>query len=299
MGKFGIMGESASFASAAGRGGRKLPEVSFVGSSDDPYIQSLSCNGRITIESIKDGKPVVKSYYALRSQKVDIQADADTIVLIKGYVTELQFTKHNNDPDIDDWEGYTELSSVSVGDNSILKTLSIALNENIEELDLAANTQLQYLYCYSCTGLTSLDLAANTQLQYLNCGNIPNLTSLDLAANTQLQILDCNSCTGLTSLDLAANTQLQTLYCGNIPNLTSLDLAANTQLRILDCNSCTGLTDISYPATNKDVSTAIAGAITAATAEDGTVYTDSAADYYSTIADAATAKGWTIAQIPE
>ena len=209
MGKIGIMGESASFASAAGRSGRKLPEVSFVGSSDDPYIQSLSCDGRITIESIKDGKPVVKSYYALRSQKVDIHADADTIILIKGYVTELQFTKYNNDPDIDDWEGYTELSSVSVGDNSILKTLSIALNENIEELDLAANTQLQTLYC----------------------------------------------------------------------------------------NSCTGLTDISYPATNEDVSTAIAGAITDADAADGTVYTDSAAAYYSTIADAATAKGWTIEQI--
>ena len=253
MGKIGIMGESASFASAAGRGGRKLPEVSFVGSSDDPYIQSLSCNGRITIESVKDGKPVVKSYYALRSQKVDIQADADTIILIKGYVTELQFTKYNSDPDIDDWEGYTELSSVSVGDNSILRTLSIALNESIEELDLAANTQLQTL----------------------NCGNIPNLTSLDLAANTQLQYLDC----------------------GNIPNLTSLDLAANTQLQALNCNSCTGLTSISYPATNEDVSTAIAGAITNADAADGTVYTDSAGAYYSTIETAATAKGWTIEQI--
>ena len=231
MGKIGIMGESASFANAAGRGGMEMPELSFVGSSDDPYIQSLSCNGKITIESIKNGKPVVKSYYALRSQKVDIQADADTIVLIKGYVTELQFTKYNNDPDIDDWEGYMELSSVSVGDNSNIKILSIALNENIEELDLAANTQLQNLYCNSCTGLTSLDLAANTQLQNL------------------------------------------------------------------DCYGCTGLTLIKYGAGNENVSTAIAGAITDANAIDGTVYTDSAEAYYSTIADAATAKGWTIEQL--
>ena len=41
----------------------------------------------------------------------------------------------------------------------------------------------------------------------------------------------------------------------------------------------------------------IATAITDTTAADGTVYTDSAADYYSTIADAATAKGWTIEQL--
>ena len=38
-------------------------------------------------------------------------------------------------------------------------------------------------------------------------------------------------------------------------------------------------------------------AITNATAADGTVYTDNAADYYSTISDAATAKGWTIEQL--
>ena len=233
MGNLGIIGISAAFANAAGRGGRKLPEMSFVGLSDDPFIQSLSCYGKITIESIKDGKQVARSYYSLESQKVEIQADADTIISIKGYVTELQFTKYNNDPDIDDWEGYMDISSVSVGNNNNLKTLSVALNENIEELDLAANTQLQSL--------------------------------------------DCNSCQGLTSLDLAANTQLQTLYC----------------------NSCQGLTSISYPATNENVSTKVARAITDADAADGTVYTDSAATYYDTIATAATAKGWTIAQISE
>ena len=277
MGNLGIIGISAAFANVAGRGGRKLPEMSFVGLSDDPFIQSLSCYGKITIESIKDGKQVARSYYSLESQKVEIQADADTIISIKGYVTELQFTKYNNDPDIDDWEGYMDISSVSVGNNNNLKTLSVALNENIEELDLAANTQLQTLYCNSCQGLTSLDLAANTQLQYLNC----------------------NSCKGLTSLDLAANTQLQYLDCGNIPNLTSLDLAANTQLQTLYCNSCQGLTSISYPATNENVSTKVARAITDADAADGTVYTDNAATYYDTIATAATAKGWTIAQISE
>ena len=211
MGHLGIIGISAAFANAAGRGGRKLPEMSFVGLSDDPFIQSLSCYGKITIESIKDGKQVARSYYSLESQKVEIQADADTIISIKGYVTELQFTKYNNDPDIDDWEGYMDISSVSVGNNNNLKTLSVALNKNIEELDLAANTQLQTLYC----------------------------------------------------------------------------------------NSCQGLTSISYPATNENVSTKVARAITDADAADGTVYTDNAATYYDTIATAATAKGWTIAQISE
>ena len=225
------MGESAIFAHVASRGGRKLPEISFTSTNDDPFIQSLTCARQIVIESIKNGAPVVQTYSDLQAAMVDIEADAETIVTIRGYVKELLFTEYNDDPDIDDWEGCFDIDTLDVSNNKNLKKLSIALNENIEELDLAANTQLQ--------------------------------------------TLDCNSCTGLTSLDLAANTQLQTL----------------------DCNSCTGLTSISYPATNSNVSTAIASAITVATATDGTVYTDSAGAYYSTIETAATTKGWTIEQI--
>ena len=293
----GVMGNSAIFAQQAGRGGRKIPEISFTSTSDDPFIQSLSCNGQIIIESIKDGAPVVNKYHNLDKVMVEIEADSGTIVSIRGYVTELLFSVYNDDPDIDDWEGCFDIATINTSDNAILKKLSIALCESIEELDLAANTQLQYLYCNSCTGLTSLDLAANTQLQYLDCNSCTGLTSLDLAANTQLQYLDCGNLPELTSLDLAANTQLQTLYCGNLPELTSLDLAANTQLQYLDCNSCTGLTSISYSATNSNVSTSVANAITNASSSDGTVYTDSSGDYYNTIETAATAKGWTVEQI--
>ena len=147
--------------------------------------------------------------------------------------------------------------------------------------------------------LTVIDLTQATSLAELTVAQQGSLEELILSGNKKLTKLDCSGCTGLTSLDLAANTQLQTLYCGNITNLTSLDLAANTQLQTLYCSGCTGLTDISYPATNEDVSTVIANAITAATAADGTVTTDSAGAYYSTIETAATAKGWTIEQIQE
>ena len=71
----------------------------------------------------------------------------------------------------------------------------------------------------------------------------------------------------------------------------------NTALQALDCSNCPALAEIKYAAGNEDVSTAIAQAITDATADNGTVYTDSAAAYYSTIATAATTKGWTIEQI--
>ena len=93
------------------------------------------------------------------------------------------------------------------------------------------------------------------------------------------------------------NTALTSLDCSDCYALQELNLSTNTALTSLNCNSCTGLKEIRYPATDSNVSAKIASAITAATAADGTVYTDSAADYYSTIETAAIAKGWTIEQL--
>ena len=51
---------------------------------------------------------------------------------------------------------------------------------------------------------------------------------------------------------------------------------------------------IKFRATEQISATAVASAITNATADNGTVYLNSADTYYQTVADAATAKGWTI-----
>jgi hypothetical protein len=98
-------------------------------------------------------------------------------------------------------------------------------------------------------------------------------------------------------LDLSKNTALDYLDCSNWPGLTTLDLSKNTALTSLNCYGCAALDSIKYAAGNEDVATSIAELITANEALDGTVYTDSEGEYYSTIADAATAAGWTIAQL--
>ena len=139
----------------------------------------------------------------------------------------------------------------------------------------------------------------NTAITELNCSSCYVLTALDVSKNTALTQLNCNSCYTLTALDVSKNTALTQLNCSSCYTLTALDVSKNTALTQLNCSSCAKLISISYPATNENVSTAVAGAITNADAADGTVYTDSAATYYDTIATAATAKGWTIAQISE
>ena len=245
------------------------------GDEADPTIQQLVCTGDIIIESTKDGSPVTANYSAGTHDELQVSADANTEVVIRGNVTDLYVTKYNDDPDVEDFRGYMSLASINISECPKLKTLCIAMNENVD----------------------ALDLTTNTALQTLNCDDCPRITALDLTTNVALQTLDCSGCTGITALDLTTNVALQTIDCNGCTGITALDLTTNTALQTLDCSGCTGLTDISYSATNSSVSTAIAAAITAATAADGTVTTDSAGAHYSTIADAATAKGWTIAQL--
>ena len=137
----------------------------------------------------------------------------------------------------------------------------------------------------------------NTALTSLSCNDCYALQELNLSTNTALTSLSCNNCNALQELNLSTNTALTSLSCDSCNALQELNLSTNTALTSLNCNDCKRLISISYPATNSSVSTKIAGAITAADSTVGTVYTDSAAAYYNTIATAATTKGWTIAQI--
>ena len=139
------------------------------------------------------------------------------------------------------------------------------------------------------SGVTvALENDANTKVEIV--GNVTDIGFYDEDNDDEepvnISLLSTKKCKTLTGL--------QCSYC---TGLSSLDLAANTALTTLSCAGCTGLSSISYPATNSTVSTQIASAITNATAADGTVYTDSEGAYYSMIADAATAKGWTIEQL--
>ena len=98
----------------------------------------------------------------------------------------------------------------------------------------------------------------------------------------------------INSVDVSQCKTLKDLYL-SFGSLVTLNL--NTQLVNLDIQNTPKIETIYYAANNSAVSTAVAGAITNADANNGIVYTDSAAAYYSIIADAATAKGWTIEQL--
>ena len=266
---FGIMGLSAAFAKA-GCAHKKKNVLRVVGGTADPTIMGLSCVGNIIITSTKNGETIVRSYANLSDTQVSVLADANTEIIIEGDVTLFR-----NARDYGGWVGFTSITEFDCSKSALLESVILCKCTSLTSLNLSANTALTSLDCRDCTGLTALDLSANTALTSLHCGACTGLTTLDLSANTALTSLECYACTGLTTLDLSANTALTSLVIGGSESITT----------------------IKYPATNEDVSTVIADVITDATAADGTVYTDSAGAYYSTIATAATAKGWTIEQL--
>ena len=261
----GIMGISAAFAQAAGRAGKGEPVGKIILNTQfaDPTITNISCTGEIKVSSIKNSAPLVETYTDLDEETLSIQADANTQIIISGAeITGFQ---------LDDAVNFTKIS--------------------------AKNTALTSFGCSNNYQLTTLDLSKNNALTQLNCTNNYALTALDVSKNTALTILYCAQCYLLTALDVSENTALTQLSCSSCYQLTAIDLSKNTALTQLSCSSCAKLVSISYPATNSDVSTAIATVITNADAADGTVYTDSEGAYYSTIETAANNKGWTIEQL--
>ena len=279
----GILG--AAFLQSAGRAGKgeKVGKIQLFTQSANPTISSITGTD-IVVNSIVSGQPHTDTYASLSGDTLAISADKNTEIIITGIVTEM--------------ENVTNTDFISIkAKNTALTQLVCTDCYTLQTLDLSQNTALTQLVCGSCYILQTLDLSQNTALTQLVCSSCYTLQTLDLSNNTALTQLDCTDCQTLQTLDLSQNTALTQLDCGSCYILQTLDLSQNTALTQLDCGSSAKIETIKYPATNEDVATAIADAITDADADNGTVYTDSDAAYYSTIADAATAKGWTIEQL--
>ncbi|MBO4693430.1 MAG: hypothetical protein J5659_03430 [Clostridia bacterium] len=105
------------------------------------------------------------------------------------------------------------------------------------------------------------------------------------------------------SISSPPNYVIDAIYAEGSKSLMSLTTNSGVEtlqigkyLTYLTVNG-TSLNAITYPANNNAVSSAIANAITNANADDGTVYTDENGTYFDVIANAATAKGWTIQEL--
>ena len=281
---FGIMGIGAGFIQAASaHKGEKFDGMLLYATVADPEIRSITGTD-IVVKTIKGGVAHEDTYASLEGDTLSISADKNTKIAITGTITECKIGENTT---------FTRISAM----NTALTSLECSDCYALQELNLSANTALTSLKCPNCYVLQELNLSTNTALTSLECSDCYALQELNLSTNTALTSLSCSYCYALQELNLSTNTALTSLDCSGCYALQELNLSTNTALTSLGCSDCKEVQTIYYPATNEYVSTAVADAISNANAADGTVYTDSAADYYSTIADAATAKGWTIEQL--
>lgn len=124
---------------------------------------------------------------------------------------------------------FNQLKSIDVTNQPKLTSLNVAMNEDIEKLDLSKNPELKKLQAYT-TSIEELDLQNNDKLQYLD------------VKNTFLSELNVDKCKELTTL-IASNNELEELNVTNLPKLDilqasgnyieSIDLSNNTKMREL------------------------------------------------------------------
>lgn len=117
-----------------------------------------------------------------------------------------------------------------------LKKLKCSSIDDVETLNLSANTALISLNCNWGIFITSLILPKSAPyLTEIDCG-CNKITALDVSGYPALRKLICHD-NKLTSLDLSKNTALQELNCHSNSSLTSLNLSANRALTFIECSN--------------------------------------------------------------
>ena len=196
---------SPAFLQAAGNT-KLFTGVKLFTLAKDPTFSSVSCNGEITVTSIKNGTKHVDTYTDLNEDALNISADANTWITIEGAL-------------IGDWEMGADYFSKMVATNTALTSLSCSDCSALQELNLSTNTALTSLSCNGCYTLQELNLSTNTALTSLDCSDCSALQELNLSTNTALTTLNCTSCKKVESIStLCNNSTVATAIAGIISN---------------------------------------------------------------------------------
>ena len=288
----------------------------------------LEYTGSISAEYYLNGEKTIATYSG--QTDIFIDADAQTPIIFKGYITSFKPVPYSgmypgsgtdvlsiggssdvllkidaesceklNSIDLDEFANIeeinlyecTELSSVDVTANTKLKILSIGSTQ-VNSLGLSNNTLLKELFIEN-TNIQSIDLSNNILLETLDIGNT-QIQSIDLSLLSVLKTFLCNG-SRLQSLDISSNLQLTTCAVYSCSSMTGITIGENYDLSSgLSFFSCPNISTVTVRGVSQYIADRIAYLIQKNSANAGTVYTNSADPYYSTIKTAADTYGWTV-----
>ena len=124
------------------------------------------------------------------------------------------------------------IENIDLTANSALALVNLNENNNLISIDVSALSNLENLQLQN-SDLTSIDLSNNTALDTLVLGS-PNLVNPDLSNNNFISYLQIEN-SGITSIDVTAMNGLTQLRLQN-NNLSELNLSQNTNISFLLLN---------------------------------------------------------------
>ena len=180
-------------------------------------------------------------------ESVDLSANTEIVKLVLIHSSSSASSRENG------FKGLTRFKSLDLSKQTKLEDLTI-YDEDIEALDLSANTKLKRLDLRLLQKLKTIDISKNDALDYLyvsrsglaefDLGSKPNLTQAYIIINANLKSVNLTGCTVLRNLELATNalenvdfsknTALESLSV-NQNQFKTLDLSKNTELTSLSC----------------------------------------------------------------
>ena len=140
--------------------------------------------------------------------------------------------------------GLTNLTSLSLGNNSIIDISALAGLTNLTTLWLFDNSIIDISAVAGLTNLTSLSLGNNSIIDISAVAGLTNLTSLSLGNNSIIDISALAGLTNLTGLTLWNNTIIDISALAGLTNLTWLGLSGNSISDVTHLENLTKLTTL-------------------------------------------------------
>lgn len=290
------------------------------------FISSIKCTGAITIHSTYNGIATTETYSNLNNTAIYINADPYTEVYIQGNVnrmtcgmSEVTIKCHNTELTYISCFNNNTLVELDIIDNTVLSEIYCNLCNKLSIMHIYNNSKLSVFDCSKLVHITEIDLSTNKALSRINCSYCNTLRQITLPNGNALSSIDCSYCTELRFLDLSKNPKLNDLYCYACPfenvdlsvqkvlqilgisycsHLVQLNLSQNEALNYLYFAECYKLSTIYAIAQSPSIANTIAKAINSVYPTNGTLYINSSDTYASTVISAATAKGWTVKDLP-
>ena len=231
-------------------------------------------------------------------------ADPDTPITIEGdwnrvdaagiYWPTLVSVRNNTAVEIIDGLKYARTLEIENCPNFI--SLSVTDNASVEVVSISNNTALTTLAVSRCNNLRELHANNNTALTSFECIDHPKMELFTCSGNTALEEFTCTYLLKMEKLDISGCIHLMMFWMMGMYALRELNITNVPEITMFYMGYPVQIPEIQViraDARSSAVANGVAQLINQA-AQTGTVYADSAADYYSTIESAANNKGWTI-----